>query len=112
MSPGIDGGLGWTGATRSKHGAVNHSATPARHVETVFVCFIFDIFTAFFELVSGNVEVTEEVSIDGPAWMNAGFIVVTSGGVLNFNAETFRGNSFRSETDGTYSYLASGKIFF
>ena len=81
-------------------------------METDFVCFIFGMFTAFFELVSGNVEVTEEVSVDGPAWMNAGSIMVISGGVLNFNAETFRGASFRATTDGTFSYLASGKIFF
>ena len=56
-------------------------------------------------------EVTGEVSVDGPAWINAGSVMVTSGGILNLNAETFRGDSFTATTDGTFSYLASGKIF-
>ena len=56
-------------------------------------------------------EVTGEVSVDGPAWMNAGSVMVSSGGILNLNAETFRGDSFTATTDGTFSYLASGKIF-
>ena len=55
-------------------------------------------------------EVTGEVSVDGPAWMNAGSVMVTSGGILNLNAETFRGDSFTATTDGTFSYLASGKF--
>ena len=60
-----------------------------------FLCILLlCIFTAFFELVSGNMEVTGEVSVDGPAWMNAGSVLVTSGGILNLNAETFRGDSF------------------